>query len=165
MLGYAPAGLGYLGATLPITLSIDSPVQVVGKQPTYRIQNARPGAAVQWSSYQNGVDTKEFLATYSDTIGANGSLEVTGGNWRDADIGSWLKEAAVQNEDGTWSRAVVGFQVVSAAQAQPQTPVINTGSSFFQTPLTYLGDLAVTPITVGLAVGAVWLAKQLRLIK
>lgn len=158
-------GIGWLGAVLPITLSIDSPVQVVGKQPTYRIQNARPGAAVQWSSYQNGVDTKEFLATYSDVIGANGSLEVTGGNWRDADIGQWLKEAAVQNEDGTWSRAVVGFQVVSAAQAQPQTPVINTSSNFFSQPLTYIGDFAITPTTVLLAVGAIWGAKQLRLIK
>ncbi len=157
--------LGSLTGVLPITLTIDSPVQVVGKQPTYRLQNARPGAAVQWSSYQNGVDTKEFLATYSDTIGANGSLEVTGGNWRDADIGQWLKEAAVQNEDGTWSRAVVGFQVVSAAQAQPQTPVLNTGSSFFSNPLFYLGDFAVTPTTIGLGVLALWGAKQLRLIK
>ena len=157
--------LGSLTGVLPITLSIDSPVQVVGKQPTYRIQNARPGAAVQWSSYQNGVDTKEFLATYSDTIGVNGSLEVTGGNWRDADIGQWLKEAAVQNEDGTWSRAVVGFQVVSAAQAQPQTPVLNTGSSFFSNPLFYLGDFAITPGTIGIGLVGLWAAKQLRLIK
>lgn len=165
MYGYAPAGLGWLGTALPISLSINSPVQVVGKQPTYSIVNATPGAQTYWSSYKDGKDTGEVRAAYGQTIEANGSLEITGGNWSSNDIGVWMKEVEIPGPDGALSRAQVVFQVVPAAAAQPQAPVINTGSSFFQTPLTYIGDFAITPVTVLLGVGGVWLAKQLRLIK
>lgn len=157
-------GIGWLGAALPIGLSIDSTAQIVGKQPTYRIVNASPGAQTYWSSYKDGKDTGEVRAAYGQTIEANGSLEITGGNWTDNDIGTWQKEVEIANPDGTVSRAVVVFQVLPA-QAAVQTPVINTSSNFFSTPLTYIGDFAITPTTVLLAVGAIWGAKQLRLIK
>lgn len=156
--------LGSLNGALPIGLSIDSTTQIVGKQPTYRIVNASPGAQVYWSSEKDGNATGELRAAYGQTIEANGSLEITGGNWRQEDEGRWRKAVEIPNPDGTVSEASVYFQVLPAQAAAP-IPVVNTGSSFFQTPLTYIGDFAITPLTVGWALGGVWLAKQLRLIK
>lgn len=155
--------LGYLTGALPITLTIDSQIQVVGKQPTYRITNATPGAQTYWSSEKDGKSTGELRAAYGNAIEANGSLEITGGNWRTDDVGNWRKEVEIANPDGSVSTASVYFQVVPAQSVQ--TPVINSNSSFLSTPLTYLGDFAVTPLTIGFVVGGVWLAKQLRLIK
>jgi hypothetical protein len=62
-------GLGYLGAALPVSFVINSPVQYVGKQPTYRISNATPGAQVYWSSYKDGKDTGEVRAAYGPNDG------------------------------------------------------------------------------------------------
>ena len=156
-------GLGFIGASLPTTLSINSTTQVVGSQPVYRIANATPGAQVYWSSEKDGASTGETRAAYGSVISANGSLEIAGGNWRAEDVGRWRKEIEIPNPDGTVSTASVYFNVVPEATAP--APVINTGASFFQTPLTYVGDFAITPVTIGLVVGGVWLAKQLRLIK
>ena len=170
-------GLGYIGevATLPMSLSINSQIQFVGKQPTYQISNARPNAQVQWSSYKNGVDTKEFLAGYGgQTIGSNGSLEVTGGAWTNNDVGDWLKEALVQNEDGTWSRAVVAFRVLDPATVE--SPVARLWRfacltlqplkvRFFQDTLFTVAGYNVTGTTVILTLGGIWIAKSLKLIK
>ena len=165
MYGQEGYGIGWLGATaLPIGLSIDSGTQIVGKQPTYRIVNATPGAQVLWSSKKNGTATGEVRASYGDTIQGNGSLEIAGGNWRDDDIGTWIKEIEIQNPDGTIQQAYVMFQVVAPASVN-QAPVLNTNSGFFSQPLTYIGDFAITPTTALLAIGAIWGAKQLRLIK
>ena len=161
-------GLGYIGdvATLPMSLSINSQIQFVGKQPTYQISNARPNAQVQWSSYKNGVDTKEFLAGYGgQTIGSNGSLEVTGGAWTNNDVGDWLKEALVQNEDGTWSRAVVAFRVLDPATVESPVVTGGQGGSFFQDTLFTAFGYNVTGTTVILALGGIWAAKALKLIK
>lgn len=157
------AGLGSLNGALPIILTIDSPTQIVGKQPTYRIQNASPGAQVFWSSEKDGKSTGELRAAYGNVVEANGSLEITGGNWSTDNVGNWRKEVEIQNPDGSVSTASVYFQVVPAQSAS--VPVINSNSSFLQTPLTYIGDFAITPMTVALGLGGVWLAKQLRIIK
>lgn len=158
-------GLGYLTGTLPISLSINSPVQVVGKQPTYRISNATPGAQVYWSSYKDGKDTGEVRAAYGQTVEANGSLEITGGNWRTDDVGVWQKEIEIQNPDGTVSRAVIAFQVVPESAAQ--TPVVagSQGGSFFSDPLFFVGNYGVTPGTLLLGFGALWGLKALKIIK
>lgn len=155
--------LGYLNAALPISLSIDSPTQIVGKQPTYRITNASPGAQVYWSSEKDGKATGELRAAYGNVIEANGSLEITGGNWRTDDVGNWRKEIEIANPDGSVSTASVYFQVIP--QQATVAPVINTGSDFFSNPLFYLGDFAITPKVIGLGVLGIWGAKQLRLIK
>lgn len=156
-------GLGYLAGPLAIGLSIDSPTQVVGKQPTYRITNASPGAQTYWSSEKDGKSTGELRAAYGNAIEANGSLEITGGNWRTDDVGQWRKEVEIANPDGTTSNASVYFTVLP--QQSASAPVINTSSDFFSNPLFYLGDFAITPKTIGLGVLAIWGAKQLRLIK
>lgn len=157
-------GLGSLNGALPIGLSIDSGAQIVGKQPTYRITNATPGAQVYWSSEKDGKATGELRAAYGDVIESNGSLEITGGNWRTDDVGNWRKEIEIANPDGSVSTASVYFQVLPA-QAAASIPVVNTGAGFFQTSLFNIGDFQVTPLTVALTLGGVWLAKQLRLIK
>lgn len=162
-------GLGYLGdvTTLPMTLSINSQLQLVGSQPVYRLSNARPGAQIQWSSYKNGVDTKESFAAYeSQTVGPNGSVEITGGAWTAANVGDWLKEALVANEDGSWSKAVVAFRVVDPA-SQPQAPIVSgsQGGSFLTDPLFSVAGYGVTPGTLlGVFVG-LYALKSLKLIK
>lgn len=164
-------GLGYIGwlgdvSTLPMTLSINSQLQFVGDKPVYRLSNARPGAQIQWSSYKNGVDTKESFAAYeSQVVGSNGSVQIDGGAWTTNDVGDWLKEALVVNEDGTWSKAVVAFRVVDPASVQ--TPVVtgSQGGSFFQDTLFTVAGFNITGTTVILALGGIWAAKALKLIK
>lgn len=153
--------LGYLAA-ISTSLSIDSPTQIVGKQPIYRIVGALPGAPVYWSSEKDGKATGEVRNIWG-TVDANGTLEITGGNWRTEDVGNWRKEIEIANPDGTTSNASVYFTVIP--QQAAVAPVINTGSDFFSNPLFYLGDFAITPKVVGLGVIALWGAKQLRLIK
>ena len=153
-------GLG-LGS-ISTSLTIDSPVQIVGKQPVYRIQGGLPGAPVFWSSELNGKPTGEVRNIWG-TVEANGTLEITGGNWRTEDVGNWRKEIEIPNADGTTSNASVYFQVVP--QQTAQSPVINTSSDLFSNPLFYLGDFAVTPKWIGLGVIGIWAAKALKIIK
>lgn len=155
--------LGSLNGALPISLTIDSPVQVVGKQPIYRITNASPKAQTYWSSSKDGVSTGELRAAYGQTIEDNGSLEVVGGVWTDANVGRWRKEVEVPNADGSTSTAEVYFTVVPAQTTQ--APVLNTQASFFSTPLFKLGGYDVTPLTVIGAGAALWFAKQMKIIK
>lgn len=143
-----------LNGALPISLQINSPTQLVGQQPTYRIANATPGAQVLWSSYLNGQDTHEVMASYGQAIEANGSLEIAGGNWRDSDVGVWQKEITITNPDGTVSRAAVTFQVVQPQAAS--VPIVNTGADFFSTPLFNLGSFEVTPVVLGVGL-VVWM--------
>lgn len=158
-------GLGYLTAALPVSFSVNSPVQVVGKQPTYRISNATPGAQVYWSSYKDGKDTGEVRAAYGHVIEANGSLEITGGNWRTDDVGFWQKEIEVHSPDGTISRGQVAFQVVPESAAQAPLVTGGQGGSFFQDTLFTVAGFNVTGTTVVLALGGIWAAKALKLIK
>lgn len=159
------AGLGYLGAVLPISLSIDSGYQVVGQQPTYRIANASPGAQIYWSSYKDGRDTGEVRAAYGDTVGNNGSLEIKGGAWTDANVGVWQKEIEIANPDGSISRAAIQFQVVP--ESATQAPIVSgaQGGSFFQDTLFTVAGFNITGTTVILALGGIWAAKALKLIK
>ena len=158
-------GLGYIGASLPVSFTVNSPVQIVGKQPTYRISNATPGAQVYWSSYKDGKDTGEVRAAYGHTIEANGSLEITGGNWATGDVGIWQKEIEVHSPDGTISRGQVAFQVVPETAAQPAIVQGSQGGSFFSDTLFTVGGYNVTGSTLVLALGGLWAAKALKLIK
>lgn len=160
------AGLGET-ITLPMTLSINSQLQYVGESPVYELSNARPGAQVQWSSYKDGVDTRESFAGYEgQTVGANGSVRITGGAWTAANVGNWLKEALVVNEDGTWSKAVVAFRVVDPA-SQPQAPVItgSQGGSPLTDPLGTVFGIEITPGKLLIGLGGLWALKALKIIK
>ena len=158
-------GLGYLTAALPVSFSVNSPVQYVGKQPTYRISNATPGAQVYWSSYKDGKDTGEVRAAYGHSIEANGSLEITGGNWSAGDVGYWQKEIEVHGPDGTIGRGQVAFQVVDPATVENPVVTGGQGGSFFQDTLFTVAGYNVTGATVILALGGIWAAKALKLIK
>jgi len=110
-------GMRGLSAVLPMTLSINSPYQVVGSKPTFRLIGATPGQPVFWSSYKNGSQTGEHNASYNQMVGPNGTVELEGGQWTENDIGTWIKEVMIQSPDGTINRAMVQFAVSPAAAA------------------------------------------------
>ena len=122
-------GLGSLGAQVPVTLSIDTPYQVVGGKPTYTILGAYPGGTVYWTSYFNGKDTGEYNADYGHHVEPNGTAVIEGGAWRAQDVGRWQKEILVQGVAGENFRAMVNF-IVSDPNAQPPaTPTPGTTST------------------------------------
>lgn len=153
-------GLGWLGAALPISLSINSPIQVVGQTPTYRISGAPPGAQVTWTSFKDGVATGEDMAGYSgQVVESNGTVELTGGAWTADNVGQWIKQVRIAAPDGAVSQAVVMFSVVPAS-GQGGAPPVATGGSFLSNPLFYLGEFAITPgVLLGAAVAA-WAFKS-----
>lgn len=110
-------GMRGLSAALPMTLSINSPYQIVGSKPTFRLIGAAPGAVVFWSSYKDGKQTGEHNASYNQTVEPNGTVELEGGQWTENDIGTWIKEVLIQSSDGTINRAIVQFAVSPAAAA------------------------------------------------
>lgn len=111
------SGMRGLSSALPMSLSINSPYQVVGSKPTFRLIGAAPGAVVFWSSYKDGRQTGEHNASYNQTVAANGTVELEGGQWTEQDIGTWIKEVLIQSSDGTINRAIVQFAVSPAAAA------------------------------------------------
>lgn len=158
------AGLGFMGAALPLSLTIDSQNQVVGGSPKFTLIGAPPGATVLWSSYKDNVATGEHNASYGQVVEANGTAQLEGGVWTDADRGVWTKEVLIQSPDGTNNRAMVQFRV-SAAQTPttPSTPVpVNQGGSFWENPLFSIGDFEVTPMIAALGLGAAYLLTKKR---
>ena len=152
-------GLGYLlGEALPLSLTINSTVQKVGEAPTFTLIGAPPGATVLWSSYHDGVATGEFNAGYGQTVEANGTAKLTGGNWTQDQVGVWTKEVLIQDAAGSNSRAMVQFRVVpAAASATPTAPApSNQVGSFWDNPLFTIGDVAVTPVIAGVALVALY---------
>ena len=108
---------GLLGAALPLSLRINTPYQVVGSKPTFTLIGATPGATVFWSSYKDGSPTGEYNASYGQTVEANGTVELEGGQWTESDIGTWIKEVLIQSPDGANNRAMIQFAVSPAAAA------------------------------------------------
>lgn len=149
-----------LGDPLGLKLSIDSIVQRVGDTPTYTLIGAPPGATIYWSSYKDGESTGEFNSSYGQVVEANGTAQIAaGGPWTDANIGVWIKEVLVQDADGNNHTAMVQFRVVPAA-AEAGSPSPAPGS-FWDNPLFYVGDLAVTPVVAGVAaIGLYFLTKK-----
>ena len=145
-----------LGEALPLQLTIDTPYQVVGGAPEFRIIGAPPGAAVLWSSYKDGQPTAEFNAGYGQVVEPNGTAKLTGGAWLSTDAGTWIKEVLVQDANGQNYRGVVQFRVgaAPATTTTPTTPA--TTGSFWENPLFSVGDFEVTPAVAGLGLAALY---------
>lgn len=147
-----------LNDALPLSLTIDTPYQVVGGAPKFTLIGAPPGATILWSSYKNGAATAEFNAGYGQVVEVNGTAQLTGGAWTTDDIGNWTKEVLIQSPDGTNNRAMVQFRVSAAATSTaPTTPAAQANSNFWETPLFQLGDFPVTPVVAGVALVALYL--------
>jgi len=145
-----------LGDALPLSLTIDTPYQVVGGAPKFTLIGAPPGATILWSSYKDGVATAEFNASYGQAVEANGTSRLDGGAWTDADIGTWTKEVLIQSPDGTNNRAMVQFRVSAAPSSTSGGTVPQPVGSFWENPLFSIGDFQVTPAVAGIGLAALY---------
>lgn len=152
-----------MGAALPLSLTIDTPYQVVGGAPKFTLIGAPPGATVLWSSYKDGVATAEFNAGYGQMVEANGTAQLDGGPWTTADVGVWTKEVLIQSPDGTNNRAMVQFKVSAAPTptTTPSTPATHVGN-FWENPLFSIGDFEVTPAKAGIGLAVLYLFTKKR---
>ena len=154
-----------LGEALGLQLTINNQLQHVGEAPIFTLIGAPPGATVLWSSYKDGVATGEFNTGYGQTVEANGTARLTGGNWTADQVGVWTKEVLIQSPDGTNNRAMVQFRVVPAASVTavpPSSPVAASGQDWFSTPLFSIGTLEVTPLTALVGFGALYFLTKKR---
>lgn len=146
-----------LGEAVPLQLTIDTPYQQVGGAPKFTLIGAPPGAAILWSSYKDGSATGEFNASYGQLVEGNGTAQLNGGAWTEADKGTWIKEVLIQSPDGTNNRAVVQFRVsASAPTTAPTSPVAPHVGSFWENPLFSIGDFEVTPAVAGIGLAALY---------
>lgn len=107
-----------LGAGIPIQLSVDQPIMMVGKTAHFRILGAPPNQPIYWSSYKNGAATGELNAGYGDRTAANGTADLAF-TPRAEDVGAWVKEVLVQDAAGNNYTAMVTFSVQGAAAGAP----------------------------------------------
>lgn len=151
-------GLGFMGAALPLSLTIDSQNQVVGGSPKFTLIGAPPGATVFWSSFKDNVATGEYNASYGQLVEANGTAQLDGGAWTTADVGVWTKTVLIQSPDGTNNTAQVQFRVSPASTpTTPSTPVpVNQAGSFWENPLFTIGDFEVIPAIAGVGLAALY---------
>lgn len=143
---------GFLGA-IGLALFTDKRSYQVGDAPLYSLTGAIPGSRVAWSSFKNGQSTGEFQADYGQVIGANGTVELTGGAFADADVGNWQKIALIINPDGTTEQAQSSFSVspkMAAGQASPMS-----GSGFFdgEVDLPVVGAVPKIAALAGAGIG------------
>jgi len=134
----------FLGA-LSLSLSTDKRRYETGDAPKYILQAGLPGSRVLWTSFKNGAATGEFNADYSQTIGANGTAELLGGAWLDADAGQWEKQALVIAPDGTQS-LVQAFFTVSPKTTGTATPAPVVGN----VPGLFSGETDLFGVTIPL---------------
>ena len=151
---------GFLGEIL-LSLGVDKRRYEVGDAPKYIVQAGIPGSKVLWTSFKNGAATGEFNADYGQVIGANGTAELTGGAWTEADQGQWEKQALVIAPDGSQQLVQTFFSVSpkTTAAATPTTP--STVGSFWENPLFSIGDFDVTPpIAIAAGIGLYFFTKK-----
>ncbi len=156
-------GLSGLRGALPVSLTIDTPYQVVGQKPKYTLTGAYPGGTVYWTSFQDGKDTGEYNADYGHKVEPNGTAVIEGGAWRAQDVGRWQKEILVQGVAGEVFRAKVDFIVTDPATTQQpasgsgsSTTTSGGGVSDFLQQGFQLGGTFI-PYWIPLAAGAAWL--------
>jgi hypothetical protein len=146
-----------------LALRTDKRNYLVGETPVYTLTAAIPGSKVYWSSFRNLEATGEFQADYGQTIGANGTAELTGGAWTDDQVGNWEKTALVIAPDGAQSLAQVFFSVSPkvTAPAPGTNPPGTTYGSFLDGSYNILGfDIPKPLAIVGGGLGAWWLLGQ-----
>lgn len=149
-----------LGAPIPITLRVDSPIQQVGGKATFLIIGAPPGAPVYWSSYRNGVATGELNADYGHRVEANGTAKIEMSSpWTAEQTGDWIKEILIQDSTGNNYTAMAVFRVVPAPATAPAPAPATSGGGLLS------GSFRVAGIDVPnwlplVAVGAVLVARK-----
>lgn len=122
--------LGALGA-VTLSASTDKSVYSIGDKPKYTIIGGKPGSKIYWTSFKNNAPTGEENAWYGQTIGDNGTAELEGGAWTDADVGRWQKVLLIIDPDDTHTLASVFFAVQPVASQQPATtpPTVTPAAS------------------------------------
>ena len=148
---YSNSLMGMLGV-IGLSLSMDKATYKVGESPIYRITGAIPGATIAWSSTKNGQQTGEYQASYGAKVDANGTAEVTGGAWTDADKGQWTKTAMILKPDGAYDLSnVASFSVIAApvAGGSPVNPVNSGGFLDGNVNLPIVGSVSKTVALVG----------------
>lgn len=155
----------FLGEIL-LSLGVDKRRYEVGEAPKYIVQAGIPGSRVLWTSFKNGIATGEFNADYGQVVGANGTAELIGGPWTDADAGQngsqWEKQALVIAPDGS-QQLVQTFFSVSPKAAGAATPTVPSSAvgSFWENPLFSIGGFDITPpIAIAAAIGGYFLTKK-----
>lgn len=153
--------MSFLGEIL-LSLGVDKRRYEVGEAPKYIVQAGISGSKVLWTSFKNGAATGEFNADYGQVIGANGTAELTGGPWTEADKGNWEKQALVIAPDGSQQLVQTFFSVSpkAAGAATPTTPSSAVGN-FWENPLFSIGGFDITPpIAIAAAIGGYFLTKK-----
>lgn len=154
---------------LSLTLGTDKRRYEVGEAPKYILQAGIPGSRVVWTSFKNGAATGEFNADYGSVIGANGTAELSGNAWTDADAGQWEKQALVIAPDGTQQLVQTFFTVSPKAAASPSTPAPAASAASWLSGETDLfgTTIPLPPVVtyVGGGLLAVWALKALKIIK
>jgi len=159
--------MNFLGEIV-LSLGVDKRRYEVGEAPKYIVQAGIPGSNVYWTSFKNGIATGEQNADYGQVIGANGTAELVGGPWTDADVGNWEKQALVVTPDGAQQQLVQTFfsVVPKATAAATTTPVpINSTPDWLAGDTTIFGAaIPLPPVVVfgGLALLAYSLFKGKR---
>lgn len=159
---YSNSLMGMLGV-IGLSLSMDKATYKVGESPIYRITGAIPGATIAWSSTKNGQQTGEYQASYGAKVDANGTAEVTGGAWTDADKGQWTKTAMILKPDGTYDLSnVASFSVIAAQAAQPSPTQSPSAGSFLDGNVTLpvIGSVPKVGALIGAGVLAYFLTKR-----
>jgi hypothetical protein len=123
----ARSGLRGLGASVPLSLTIDSPYQVVGGKPKFTLIGAPPLSPIWWTSFKDGKATGEHNAGYGQFVESNGTAELEGGAWTENDIGLWDKIILVKGPADQTYQAKVTFRVSAAAPAEGPAPAAGGG--------------------------------------
>ena len=144
--------LGALGV-ISLDLETDKSSYAVGEKPTYTITGAIPRSRIAWSSWKDEEPTSEYLTEYAQVVGANGTLEIEGAAWVEADVGRWQKEILVIAPNTTETHRAQVFFVVRSAVAVGKPPV-SAGGLFDQRISLFGYDL---PLVGVLAAGGVGL--------
>jgi hypothetical protein len=113
-------GISGLGASIPISLTVDNPNGQVGKQMLFRVIGAPPGKTIFWSSYLNGKATGELNASYGQKVESNGTAELS---WIPSSEheGEWIKEILIADDAGNHYTAMVRFNVAPAVSTPTPT--------------------------------------------
>lgn len=142
-----------LGAALPISLTLDTPYQQVGRPGKYRIIGAPPNANIYWSSYKNNQATGELNADYGHKTEPNGTAELET-TWLPEHVGTWTKEILIKDAAGAMYTAKVDFivQPESAAAPAPGSSTAPAAGGIFDKGF-YIGEQLVPywiPVTLAL---------------
>lgn len=154
--------LGALGV-IGLDLETDKTTYVVGEKPFYTITGAIPGSSVAWTSWKDEAPTSEYLIEYTAArIGPNGTLEIEGPAWTEADVGRWQKEILViAPETGAKSRAQVFFMVRAATATSPGTPPPAATDGFLSQRINLFGfDLPLIGVLAAGGLGFYFLSKK-----